>query len=79
MVLIFLREVDLGIKAKGRVHRIKFFKKSLNLTQGPEGDGAVKKNSEKVARLRSSLKREKSCWRGRRESKKVALAQVKYD
>ena len=43
MVLIFLREVDLGIKAKGRVHRIKFFKKCLNLTQGPEGDGAVKK------------------------------------
>lgn len=79
MVLIFLREVDLGIKAKGRVQRIKFFKKCLNLTQGPEGDGAVKKKSEKVARLRSSLKREKSCWRGRRESKKVALAQVKYD
>lgn len=79
-MLIFLREVDLGIKAKGRVHRIKFFKKCLNLTQGPEGDGEVKKKkSEKVARLRSSLKREKSCWRGRRESKKVALAQVKYD
>lgn len=54
-------------------------KRCLNLTQGPEGDSAVKEKSEKVARLRSSLKREKSHWRGRRERKKVALAQVKHD
>lgn len=48
MVLIFPREADLGIKAKGRVHRIKFFKKkSLNLTQGPEGNSAVKKTQRK--------------------------------
>ena len=79
MVLIIPREADLGIKAKCRVHRIKKKKKSLNLTQGPEGDGVVKEKSEKVARLRSSLKREKSHWRGRRERKKVALAQVKHD
>lgn len=80
MVLIFPREADSGIKGKGRVHRIKLKKKkSLNLTQGPEGISAVKEKSEKVARLRSSLKREKSCWRGRRERKKFALAQVKHD
>lgn len=78
MVLIFPREADLGIKAKGRVHRIKIKKKSKFNLKDPEGNSAVKEKSEKVARLRSSLKREKYCWRGRRERKKV-LVQVKHD